>query len=675
MNLTGIDWLIVIGFVLGLASVALYTRRYTNSVSDFLSANRCAGRYLLTMSEGMAALGAAAVVANFEKFFNAGFAASWWGFMLLPVGLIAAISGWVLYRYRETRAMTMAEFFEMRYSRNFRIYTGILGWLSGIINYGIFPSVLAYFLIYFCGFPQHFSVMGIAIWTFPLVMLVMMTIAVWFTLCGGMVAVMVTDFLQAQFTNIAFMLILVILLLHFSWADIIDTLKEAPHGQSMIDPFDQAGVKDFNVVFFMIFAFKAFYNRLGWQGIQGYNCSARTPHEAKMASVLAEWRNGVTYLLLLLMPICAYVMMHGHGHEQQAAMINEQLANITDEQARHQMVVPLALGQVLPVGVVGMFVAAMIAAAISTDDSNLHSWGSIFIQDVILPFRNKPLSEKQHLRLLQRSIIGVAVFAFFFSLFFPLHDYLFMFFLVTGTIYLGGSGAVIIGGLYWKRATVQGAWAAMTNGWIIAITGISIQVFWPQSFTWLQARVPAWVPVNGVGVALLSYLTSIAWYVGVSLLTCKEPFNLDQMLHRGAYAVPGDHPEGITIPATGWRALGTTAEFTRGDKIIYYAKLTWTGFWFVAFVSGTIWALIFGIDVDTWAHWWWFTVMLGLTVGSITVVWFLWGGTRDLLRLFKDLNTSYAMRTRAAQALAEIKSTSLDPTGEPLTECEVTVVP
>ena len=444
MNLTWIDWSIVVVFILSLSAVALYTRRYTRTVSDFLAANRCAGRYLLTMSEGMAGLGAAAVIANFEKFYKAGFAASWWGFMLLPVGLIAALSGWVLYRYRETRAMTMAEFFEMRYSRNFRIYSGILGCVSGIINYGIFPSVLAYFIIHFCGLPENFNLFGIAIWTYPVVMAVMMTLAVWFTLCGGMVAVMVTDFLQAQFTNIVFMVMLVILLLHFSWDDIITTLKQAPAGQSMIDPFDQGGMKDFNVVFFMIFAFKAFYNRLGWQGIQGYNCSARSPHEAKMAQILAQWRNGVTYLMLLLMPICAYVLVHGSGFEDQAQRVNEQVAAMADEQARQQMIVPLALGQVLPTGVVGLFVAAMIAAAISTDDSNLHSWGSIFIQDVILPFRKKALSAKQHLRLLYISIVGVAVFAFLFSLFFPLHDYLFMFFLVTGTIYLGGSGAVIL---------------------------------------------------------------------------------------------------------------------------------------------------------------------------------------------------------------------------------------
>ncbi|HCD32697.1 MAG TPA: sodium:solute symporter, partial [Phycisphaerales bacterium] len=86
MKLTWIDWSIVLGFVGALTALAAYTKRYTKSVSDFLAADRCAGRYLLTMSEGMAGLGAASVIANFEKFYKAGFAASWWGLMLAPIG-------------------------------------------------------------------------------------------------------------------------------------------------------------------------------------------------------------------------------------------------------------------------------------------------------------------------------------------------------------------------------------------------------------------------------------------------------------------------------------------------------------------------------------------------------------------------------------------------------------
>lgn len=630
MNLTWVDWAIVGGFLVALIGIAAWTKRYTRSVGDFLAANRCAGRYLLTMSEGMAALGTAAVVANFEKFYQAGFAASWWGLMLGPIGLIVALSGWVLYRYRETRALTMAQFFEMRYSRRFRIFAGVLAWVSGILNYGIFPAVTGRFMMYFCGLPEHIDALGMSVPTYPLVLAGLLSIAVWLTLAGGMITVMITDFLQAQFVNIVFLIMMAVLVMHFSWSDVAATLKAAPEGKSLVDPFDQSGISDFNFWFFAIFAFKAFYNCLGWQGSQGYNAAAKSPHEAKMSRVLGEWRSGVTYLIIMLMPICAYVLLHDAQFSAAAADVNGALGQIGDEQVRKQMTVPVALAEVLPVGVIGLFVAAMLAAAVSTDDTYLHSWGSIFIQDVVLPFRGKPLTPAQHIRILRISIVGVAVFAFFFSWLFPVTDYLFMWFLITGTIYLGGSGAVIIGGLYWKRGTTQGAWAAMLVGCGVALVGISLQVLWPRVEA--LATITPKFPINGAWLAMIAYLCSIAAYVGVSLLTCREAFNLEKLLHRGAYA-DADSAK----PATGWKALGITPEFTRGDKAIYYFKLGWTTFWFLAFAIGCVLGLTVGISEDAWVNWWLFTIVLGAVVGVVTVVWFLWGGVRDLAELMRVL--------------------------------------
>jgi hypothetical protein len=121
--------------------------------------------------------------------------------MMAPIALILALSGFVVYRYRETRAMTLAQFFEMRYSRNFRIFAGILAWLSGILNYGIFPAVTARFLIYFCGLPLEFEFLGMAVQTFPVMMIILLGIAVFMTLAGGHIAIMVADFLQGQFVG------------------------------------------------------------------------------------------------------------------------------------------------------------------------------------------------------------------------------------------------------------------------------------------------------------------------------------------------------------------------------------------------------------------------------------------------------------------------------------------
>ncbi|AHF91800.1 sodium:solute symporter [Opitutaceae bacterium TAV5] len=645
MNLTSLDWSIVIAAALALAIIAIWIRRYTRSVSDFLAANRCAGRYLLTLSEGIAAFGVTSLVANFEKFYQAGFAAFWWGKMLAPIAMVIAMSGWVAYRFRETRALTMAQFFEMRYSRRFRVFAGIMTWVSGVLNYGVFPGIVANFFIHFCGLPQTVSIAGVEVRTLLIIMGLFLGMALLLVFAGGMVAVMVTDFFQAQFMNIVFLVLMGVVFYKVGWGHTVEALSATEPGKSLLDPFDQSKISDFNFWFFAIFAFKAFYNCLGWQGTSGYNASARTPHEAKMARVLAEWRNGVTYLMLMILPIGAYVVLHHAGYEPIQQSAHAALARIDDAQTATQMTVPVTLVALLPAGVIGLLAAAMAMAAVATDDSYLHSWGSIFVQDVVLPFRHgkPPLSQRAHLFLLRASIVFVAVFAFCWSAFFPLRDYLFMYFLLTGTIYLGGSGSVIIGGLYWKRGTTAGAYTAMIAGCSVAVIGISLQVAWPH--------VPAFValapkfPINGAWLAMISYGTSIVGYVLVSFLTCRTSANLDRILHRGPYAIAEDAPtvfpaasQSATDGLPRWkRVLGFTSSFTRGDNVIYFFKLGWTGFWTLMFVLGTTIGLTIGFSKSTWAGYWLFVILLSAVVGAGTIIWFLWGGTKDLLALVRLL--------------------------------------
>ncbi|MDR1283423.1 MAG: sodium:solute symporter [Opitutaceae bacterium] len=647
MNLAPVDWLIVAAALLALAGIAVWTRRYTRSVSGFLAGNRGAGRYLLTLSEGMTAFGVASLIANFEKFYQAGFAAFWWGMMLAPVGMIVAMSGWVAYRYRETRALTMAQFFEMRYSKNFRVFSGIMCQVSGILNYGVFPGIVANFFIYFCGLPETVAIAGFQCRTLMLVMAVFLGLALALVFFGGMIAVMVTDFFQAQFVNIVFFILMIAIFRRIGWGDTVEALSAAAPGESMLDPFDQQKIGDFNFWFFAIFAFKLFYNCLGWQGSQGYNAAARTPHEAKMARVLAEWRNGVTYLMLMILPIGAWVVMHHAGFAGIQTTVTTTVGAIGEPQIARQMTVPVTLVALLPAGIVGLLAASMAMAAISTDDSCLHSWGAIFVQDVILPFRkNKPpLSPRAHIRLLRLSIVFVAVFAFCWSAWFPLRDYLFMYFLLTGTIYLGGSGAAIVGGFYWRRGATAGAWTAMIAGCAVAVIGISLQAAWPR-IPALVALAPKF-PVNGAWLAMIAYGTSIVGYVAVSLLACKKtkPFDLERMLHRGRHATAtGDgeavagsgapHPDGLPR----WKKLlGFTGNFTRGDNIIYFFKLGWTGFWTLVFVLGTVLGLTIGFSKNAWAGFWLFVILLSALVGSATIVWFLWGGFRDLRALFRLL--------------------------------------
>lgn len=666
MHMHWIDWAIVGGVLIGLAAVAVVASRLTRSVADFLAANRAAGRYLLTVASGMSGLGAISIAAHFEKFYEAGFAGLWWAQMLAPLSLILALSGFVIYRYRETRALTMAQFFEMRYSRRFRIFAGILAWLSGILNYGIFPAVTARFLIYFTGLPTELHVGGWSVPMLGVVMALMLGLALALTLSGGQIAVMITDFFQGQFVNITMLLLLGIMFWKLGWSDLIAGLEMAPEGQSKINPFKQEDIPDFNVGFFVMAAFLSIYGFKAWQGSQGYNAAPKSPHEAKMAGILGEFRGLITTLLITLMPIFMFAVLHLAQFEAVQEQVAGTLGTLDNEQLQKQMRVPVALSAVLPVGVMGLFAAVIVAAAVSTDDTYLHSWGSIFIQDVVMPFRKKKLTPRQHIRLLRISIVSVAVFAWFFSMLFPLHEYIYMYFQITGAIFLGGAGAVILGGLYWKHGTVEGAWGAMITGSVLAVGGIVLaNIFWPYMLPGLKESYPQWAwlvglpkdfPLNGMKMAAMSAGCSMVMYVALSLASRRPPADMDRLLHRGEYAVEklGHHPvqeptaagpvdDTMLRPARTWRQafwqrLGVGPDFTTGDKFIYIAKIVWVLFFFGVFLVGTV-AVLSGVEVSdaAWIRWWGFKVAVTAIVGAITTVWFLIGGFRDLFDLVRTL--------------------------------------
>ena len=185
--------------------------------------------------------------------------------------------------------------------------------------------------------------------------------------------------------------------------------------------------------------------------------------------------------MITLLGVCAYTYMTHPDFAQGAGEVNALVAQIDSPQIQKQMKVPLALAHLLPVGVKGVLCAIMMFAMLAVDGSYLHSWGSIFIQDVVLPFRKKPFTPRLHLILLRLAIVFVAIFGFCFSWLFPQNDYILMFFALTGAIF-SGAGAAIVGGLYWKKGTTAAAWTALCLGSGTAVTGIVIRQFIPDFF-------------------------------------------------------------------------------------------------------------------------------------------------------------------------------------------------
>jgi len=627
-----IDWLIVIVPVLIVVYVGFRSQRYVKGVSDFLTAGRVAGRYVLAVASGEASMGLISLVAMFEAYYNSGFAYSFWSTISFPIMIVLALTGYCIYRFRETRAMTMGQFFQIRYSKSFRIFAAVLQSISGVINYALFPAVGARFIIYFCDLPLNITICGWVFPTFALLMAAFLGLAVLIATLGGQITIMATDCIQGILSYPMFVIVVVFIFWKFSWHnEMAPALLDRPAGKSLLNPYDIIALRDFNIFYVMVGILGSIMNRMAWSGTQGYNAAAANAHEQKMGSILGSWRSGFSGLMYVLLAVAAFTFLH-HAHYAGGAKQvrtelarkamndvarDEKFAQVRTEVADYlntgkvsstlqkridsaiaenpeqnnskepsaepqrditklaldsvdkgvaqtfgtifgQMRVPLTLRVLLPIGVTGIFCALMIFLMVSTDTTYLHSWGSIIVQDLILPFRKRPFTPRQQLLLLRLLIASVAVFAFFFSYFFGQVDYILMFFAITGAIWLGGAGSCIIGGLYWKRGTTAGAWAALISGSSLAVGGILSQKYWVGSiYPWLVKHnlidsvrrviegiadpfrpIIDWhvtgdrFPINSQEIFFIAMVVAITLYVVISLLTCRTPFNMERMLHR-----------------------------------------------------------------------------------------------------------------------------------------------
>jgi SSS family solute:Na+ symporter len=252
-----------------------------------------------------------------------------------------------------------------------------------------------------------------------------------------------------------------------------------------------------------------------------------------------------------------------------------------------------------------------------------------------MPLRRRALSAKEHIRALRLSVIGVAVFAFIFGCVFREMEYIMMWWKVTTGIYVGGAGAAIIGGLYWKKGTAAGAWTGLLTGSVLSVAGIFAQKYYPG------------FPLNGMQIAFISAAIAIASYIVVSLLTLREDYNMDRMLHRGAYSAVKDAVEPAAMntarrkPKFWQRAIGLDENFSLGDKWIAGGLVGWSLLWAAVMIVGSIWNLIAPWPTSGWSTYWLVAgVGVPIVMTLITGVWFTWGGVRDIRSLFARLRQS-----------------------------------
>ena len=144
---------------------------------------------------------------------------------------------------------------------------------------------------------------------------------------------------------------------------------------------------------------------------------------------------------------------------------------------------PFFLGQRVPPILAGVLLAGMLAATMSTDSSYLLSWASVITLDVIAPGRKKKISPKNLILMIRIFVVLIALFVFCWGVLWRPPTTILTYLFLTGAMYTSGAAALMIAGLYWRKASSFGAHLALLAGITLPILNIFIkQLVGPENY-------------------------------------------------------------------------------------------------------------------------------------------------------------------------------------------------
>lgn len=454
MHLHWIDIAIVLAYIGGTILIGLLSRTAIKGISDFLVAGRTLNVQMGVATYVATGLGLVTVMYFAEEGFKNGFAPFLVGVLATVVFVFIGKTGFVVSRLRYLQVMTVPEFYEIKYTRGVRLLGGLLLALAGTLNMGLFPILGSRFVVGFTGLPKEYV---------NYVMLVMVAVVVFYTLMGGMVSVVLVDFVQFILLSLGFLFGTIAILTHpdLGWTNIVNGL--ATHkGAAAFDPIANL---DYGWIFIFYFLSVSLIG-IVWQPEMTHVLSTESPKVARRMF----WIQGLTMVGRAVLPMfwgaAAFVWVH--------------LPSYTGLYANDgRFAMPEMISQLLPPVIAGFLMAGMLAAFMSTHDSYLLSWSAVIVRDVISPIKAMlsgsaqersdegtwgGLTGKREIRWVRIIVVILAAFLVAFGAFYTPPETSFKFMYVTGTIYFAGCVGTIGLGLYWRRANTVGAYSALVLG-------------------------------------------------------------------------------------------------------------------------------------------------------------------------------------------------------------------
>lgn len=487
-----IDGSIIGLYLLVTMAAGVWLRKRVRRVEDFLVAGREMNLHLGIASLAATEFGVITCMYAAQGGYTQGFAGAFPGLCQAAAMLFIGSTGFCVKRLRDSGSMTLPELFEQRFGKLVRWLSGVVIVMGGLLNMGVFLKIGGQFLCLVTG-------MNLAYLT--LIMTTLLALVVIYTMLGGMLSVLVTDFLQFVVMSAGLLVVTIMILTQVGWEKLVTTVQ-THHGAGGFLPLSNPGMGWSYVIMQVLMGVAA---TLTWQTVISRLLAAKDSQTGRRVFTHTSFFFVCRWMIPGLWGIAALAMIGWKPldfltkddraalpgavvqkietspigkplaalSETELAAVPDKVQSTLNDASLNAM--PKWLGSFLPVGLMGLLIAAMLAADMSTDASYMLSWGSVIYNDILAPFRRKPWPDSKAI-LWNRCIIAlIGVYLFVFGLWYELQGNVWSYLSLTGSIYLSSMSVLLIACCYWSKANNWGALSSIVLGALVPVAHLTCE--------------------------------------------------------------------------------------------------------------------------------------------------------------------------------------------------------
>jgi len=381
---SGIDIAIVIIFVIFTLFIGWWVSRGVGGFEDFSVAGRTFGPFMLIATFSATNFSSWSIVGKPGLVYDAGISVSWIALNAMACVLAAVI---FIPIYRKLRYNTMSEIFEDRYDGRVRGIISVIWIIADTLNrYGITVYAAAVIMGILFGVDLVWMVLGISL------------IVVFYTYLGGLRSVAITD---AVMFVIMFAGLFIGGFYIFSelggWNGVVESVP------SELTDWVPSAENANGWPWIMAMTLLGFPYFITSQFVMQRGLAAKSVN-------VARW--GLIFTAIVAIPVAILEVLPGLA--ARSLLSPELVATLNPD-----MVGPQVYVELLPVGLLGIFFAAILSAGISTADSALLASSSLFTEDFYKKWKPQE-GERHYLKVSRITTIILAVIGTSWALIAPL---------------------------------------------------------------------------------------------------------------------------------------------------------------------------------------------------------------------------------------------------------------